>query len=257
MAKKRSSKSAKAARKAARRGAKAAKPRKPMRDPVFTQTMQVGIVVRDLDATMRKYVDEYGIGPWKIYEFNAGNANGLREYGQPVERSWRLAVAMVGNVQWELIEPLDDEGIYARFLAEKGGGVHHIAVAAQRPRVRARARMTNVERVSAAQLIKYATLRLGEIVVVSLVNSMAAFGDKGRCGEEVGLHARRERAILCQPQGKCANTTRRIAPALRNRLTIPCFVKYCSRSRYSGHWPRRKKQGNRGAATSRRRDVAS
>ena len=102
-----------------------------MRDPVFTQTMQIGIVVRDLDATMRKYVDEYGIGPWKIYEFNPTNTKGLREYGQPVKRSWRLAVAMVGQLQWELIEPLDEESIYARFLAEKGGGVHHIAVAAQ------------------------------------------------------------------------------------------------------------------------------
>ncbi len=38
---------------------------------------------------------------------------------------------MVGRMQWELIEPLDEESIYARFLAEKGGGVHHIAVAAQ------------------------------------------------------------------------------------------------------------------------------
>jgi len=36
---------------------------------------------------------------------------------------------------------------------------------------------------------------------------MTTFGDKGRCGEEVGLHSRRERAILCQPQGKCANIT--------------------------------------------------
>ena len=36
---------------------------------------------------------------------------------------------MVGRVMWELIEPLDEEGIYARFLAEKGEGVHHIAVA--------------------------------------------------------------------------------------------------------------------------------
>jgi methylmalonyl-CoA/ethylmalonyl-CoA epimerase len=60
--------------------------------------MQIGIVVRDLDATMRKYVDEYGIGP-KIYEFSPGNANDLREYGQPVERSWRVAVAMVGQLQ--------------------------------------------------------------------------------------------------------------------------------------------------------------
>src|ERR1039457_4483835 len=103
-----------------------------MRDPVFTQTMQIGIVVRDLDATMRKYVDEYGIGPWKIYEFNPGNAKDLREYGQPVKRSWRLAVAMVGQLQWELIEPLDDESIYARFLAEKGGGVPRIAESRKR-----------------------------------------------------------------------------------------------------------------------------
>ena len=102
-----------------------------MRDPVFTQTMQIGIVVRDPDAAMRKYADEYGIGPWKVYEFNPGNAKGLREYGRPAKRSWRLAIAMVGQLQWELIEPLDDEGIYARFLAEKGGGVHHVAVAAR------------------------------------------------------------------------------------------------------------------------------
>jgi len=100
-----------------------------MRSPAFTQTMQIGIVVRDLDATMRKYVDDYGIGPWRVYGFNPGNATDLHEYGRPVKRSWRLAVAMVGHLQWELIEPLDDDSVYARFLAEKGGGVHHIAVA--------------------------------------------------------------------------------------------------------------------------------
>ncbi len=102
-----------------------------MLDPAFTQTVQIGIVVRDLEATMRKYVEDFGIGPWQIFEFNPGNAPDLREYGKPVQRSWRLAVAMVGQMQWELIEPLDNESIYARFLAEKGGGVHHIAVAVQ------------------------------------------------------------------------------------------------------------------------------
>ena len=102
-----------------------------MFDPAFTKAVQIGIVVRDLDATMRKYVDDYGIGPWQIFEFNPGNAQDLREHGRPAQRSWRLAVAMVGQMQWELIEPLDNESIYARFLAEKGGGVHHIAVAAQ------------------------------------------------------------------------------------------------------------------------------
>jgi methylmalonyl-CoA/ethylmalonyl-CoA epimerase len=36
---------------------------------------------------------------------------------------------MVGNVMWELIQPLDEQGVFARFLAEKGEGVHHIALA--------------------------------------------------------------------------------------------------------------------------------
>jgi methylmalonyl-CoA/ethylmalonyl-CoA epimerase len=100
-----------------------------VRQPVFTKAVQIGIVVRDLDATLRTYVDDYGIGPWEIHEFNPDSAKDLCEDGQPVERSWRLAVTMVGDVMWELIEPLDNKSVYARFLAEKGEGVHHIAVA--------------------------------------------------------------------------------------------------------------------------------
>jgi methylmalonyl-CoA/ethylmalonyl-CoA epimerase len=103
-----------------------------MGEPAFTGTMQIGIVVRDLQATMQRYVDDFGIGPWEIYEFNAGNAEDLHEYGLPVDRAWRLATTMVGEVQWELIEPLDSESVYARFLAEKGEGVHHVAVASPR-----------------------------------------------------------------------------------------------------------------------------
>jgi hypothetical protein len=30
-----------------------------MREPVFNETLQLGIVVRDLEATMRRYVDDY------------------------------------------------------------------------------------------------------------------------------------------------------------------------------------------------------
>jgi glyoxalase/bleomycin resistance protein/dioxygenase superfamily protein len=99
-----------------------------MREPAFTETMQIGIVVRDLEAAIQRYVEDHGIGPWERVEFHAGEAEALHEHGRPVERSWRLATAMVGSVQWELIEPLDEESDYARFLAEKGGGVHHIAV---------------------------------------------------------------------------------------------------------------------------------
>ena len=64
-----------------------------MREPVFNETVQLGIVVRDLEATVRRYVDDYGIGPWKFAQIDAGDANNYREYGQPAERSTRIAVA--------------------------------------------------------------------------------------------------------------------------------------------------------------------
>jgi methylmalonyl-CoA/ethylmalonyl-CoA epimerase len=101
----------------------------PTREPVFTETMQIGIIVRNLDAAMRRYAEDFGIGPWQVFEVTPENAPDLRHDGQPVKGSARSAVAMVGSVMWELTEPLDDKTLFARFLAEKGEGVHHIAVA--------------------------------------------------------------------------------------------------------------------------------
>jgi methylmalonyl-CoA/ethylmalonyl-CoA epimerase len=100
-----------------------------MREPAFTETIQICVVVRDLDVSMRTYVHEYGIGPWDIYEFNPDTVNDMHEDGEPVERSFRLALSKIGQMQWELIQPLDDESIYARFLAANGEGVHHVGVA--------------------------------------------------------------------------------------------------------------------------------
>ena len=73
--------------------------------------------------------DDYGIGPWQLFEVTPENAPDLYHDGQPVKGSTRAAATMVGNVMWELIQPLDGQGVFARFLAEKGEGVHHIALA--------------------------------------------------------------------------------------------------------------------------------
>ena len=102
-----------------------------MPKPAFTETMQIGIVVRDLDAAMRRYEGDYGIGPWQIHQFRPGEVKVWREEGRLVEGGarTRFAAAMVGQVQWELIQPLDDTSVFAKFLAERGEGVHHIAVA--------------------------------------------------------------------------------------------------------------------------------
>ena len=37
-----------------------------MREPVFDETVQLGIAGRDLEATVLRYEDDYGIGPWRF-----------------------------------------------------------------------------------------------------------------------------------------------------------------------------------------------
>ena len=101
-----------------------------MKEPLFTETHQIAIVVPDRYAAIRTYDEEYGIGPWKIFEFNPDTATGgsMIIDDKPAEYAMRVALANVGSVEWELIEPLDDKSIYAQFLAAKGAGLHHVAV---------------------------------------------------------------------------------------------------------------------------------
>ena len=64
-----------------------------LREPVFTETLQIALVVRDLEESLRTYVEEYGIGPWEIYEFNPENAEWcsacFRRSGRRVWIPWR------------------------------------------------------------------------------------------------------------------------------------------------------------------------
>lgn len=96
--------------------------------PLFSDTLQVALVVRDLEAAMAAFHNDYGIGPWITYNFNPETCTNLMVDEKPQDYSFRLGLAMLGNVQWELIEPLDDKSIYAEFLRNRGEGVHHVAM---------------------------------------------------------------------------------------------------------------------------------
>jgi methylmalonyl-CoA/ethylmalonyl-CoA epimerase len=102
----------------------------PKNAPAFSKTMQIGIVVPDVEAAVRTYQDVYGIGGWQIMEIGSENAEDVRLHGRPVEWKSKIAVTIVGSVMWELIQPIDENDLFGRFLAERGGvgGVHHIAV---------------------------------------------------------------------------------------------------------------------------------
>ena len=97
--------------------------------PIFTDTLQVAVIVRDLDAAVRRYTHEYGVGPWAILEFNRDTVSDMVIDDAPATYAMRLAVANIGRLQIELIEPLDDKSIYAKHLIEHGEGLHHVALA--------------------------------------------------------------------------------------------------------------------------------
>lgn len=100
-----------------------------MNKPIITGIPQIGIVVKDLDATVKTYADKYGIGPW--YYFNVDETNTVDFINDGKEKSYscRVACARIGGMELELIEPLDNDSRHARFLREKGEGVEHIALA--------------------------------------------------------------------------------------------------------------------------------
>ena len=101
--------------------------------PFFTQTTQIGIIVKDLDATMEKYVQKYGIGPWKVYTFDDKTVSDQYIGHDPAFYNMKLALCMIGKTMWELIEPLSDNTDYVRFLKEHGEGIHHVAVGMENP----------------------------------------------------------------------------------------------------------------------------
>jgi methylmalonyl-CoA/ethylmalonyl-CoA epimerase len=97
--------------------------------PTFKKVLQVGLVVKDSEATARLYWEQFGIGPWRFYTVDPSNTPAMSFRGKPVEHAFRAALARVGEVMLELIEPLSGSSVYAEHLAAHGEGLHHLALA--------------------------------------------------------------------------------------------------------------------------------
>lgn len=85
--------------------------------------LSLGIVTGDLDASLRAYADDLGIGPWAIYERKGGHAVGVARRG----------LAFVGSFLLELIEPDGTASPYHATLARRGGSVHHVGFGSSPP----------------------------------------------------------------------------------------------------------------------------
>lgn len=87
---------------------------------------QVAVVVRDIDAAMKRYATELGIGPWEVYTYGPHRCSTMTFRGKDQPYTMKLALAMVGDTQYELIEPLEGPSTYHEFLEQHGEGLHHL-----------------------------------------------------------------------------------------------------------------------------------
>lgn len=79
---------------------------------LFTRLDHVGIVVHDLDASLRTYCDAMGMR--------------LVDRRLIPEQLVEAAFLDTGNSTLELIAPTDEESGTARFLQKRGEGTHHV-----------------------------------------------------------------------------------------------------------------------------------
>ena len=85
---------------------------------------QVAWVVDDLMATIRKWVEVYGVGPFHVMP---PRRNKAIYRGQEVEFEMQLAVVQSGPVQLEFIQQKDDlPSVYREIYPPGSGGVHHM-----------------------------------------------------------------------------------------------------------------------------------
>ncbi len=92
-----------------------------------TEVRAAAIAVYDVRQTAENYWKILGIGPWTIYERGAPHVFDRRYHGEPTWGRDRVAVADVGGVQLELVQPVSGDSIYADYLAKHGEGLHHVS----------------------------------------------------------------------------------------------------------------------------------
>ena len=88
--------------------------------------VQIGIVVADRDQTTRLLTSLFGIGPFRLVEWP--DRAECKYYYRGAEEHIRIRQAFVqlGDVEVELIQPLEGRSGYSDFLDQTGGGIHHV-----------------------------------------------------------------------------------------------------------------------------------
>ena len=94
----------------------------------FRNPIQIGMVVRDLETTLKNLEEILGIGPFRVLEFPPEGEENVKMMYRGKDAPFRAKFCFfdLGNIEIEVIQPLEGETIWDDFLEKKGPGLHHI-----------------------------------------------------------------------------------------------------------------------------------
>jgi methylmalonyl-CoA/ethylmalonyl-CoA epimerase len=100
----------------------------PSPKEMFQDFVQIGVVVADVDKATQYLTEIFGIGPFRIVDWPPEGRTDIKKFyhGEPGNFTARMAFAELGPVELELIQPVSGESIWADFLRDHGGGIHHL-----------------------------------------------------------------------------------------------------------------------------------
>ena len=88
---------------------------------------QVGVIVEDIAKTSRAWAELLGVEVPPARLTDGKEVTHARYRGESTDARARLAFFDLGQVQLELIEPVDGPSTWREFLDQHGQGIHHIA----------------------------------------------------------------------------------------------------------------------------------
>jgi len=92
----------------------------------ITSLNQVGIMVRDIEQTVKDYWNILGIGPHVIVTVEPVEGYEMTYRGKPAGYKFKASFCMVGSVELELVQSVEGQTIYEDYLNEHGEGANHI-----------------------------------------------------------------------------------------------------------------------------------
>jgi methylmalonyl-CoA/ethylmalonyl-CoA epimerase len=88
---------------------------------------QIAWVTRDLEKSMKAWVDNLKVGPWTVLTFTEKTLKYLDVDGKRVTEPFKflIGISWIGEIQVELIQPVYGPMIYEAFIQKHGEGLHH------------------------------------------------------------------------------------------------------------------------------------